>query len=81
MAKKFTLTEEQFVMLNSYALRYLNRTIHDLKNIKFESSENVTSKYYQREIDECANVLASIEHKYNVDEITYKYYENKLNNQ
>lgn len=77
MPKKYTLTEEQFVMLNSYALHYLNRTIQDLK----DSKSVEVSKYYQKEIDQCADVLESIHRKYDTYEVTSNYHHNKINNQ
>jgi hypothetical protein len=77
MPKNYTLTEEQFVMLNSYALHYMNRTIQDLK----DSKSVEISGYYQREIDQCSDVLESINRKYDTYEVTSNYHHNKLNNQ
>lgn len=76
MPKTYTLTEEQLVLLTSYALTYLNRTNEDLK--KSESVD--VNRYYQREIDRCADVLDSIQRKYDTYELTSNYYNNKINN-
>lgn len=63
MSKKYTLTEEQFIMLTSYALQLRNAHINALASSEKENSNHL-SNYHQNEIDEINATFDSINAKF-----------------
>lgn len=73
MPKKFTLTEEQFIMLTSYALRLRNNLCSEMRNAQRDADEypnpfaEMLANYHQKEIDGINETFDSINAKFNTD--------------
>jgi hypothetical protein len=64
MAKKYTLTEEQFIMLTSNAIRLRNYYCAKMRKAKMQGHEDVVVIFYQREIDEINETFDSLNAKF-----------------
>jgi hypothetical protein len=70
MPKKYTLTEEQFIMLTSYALRLRNNLCADMRKAKRDSDEfpnpfaEMLTNNYLKEIDEINETFDSLNAKF-----------------